>query len=217
MRVRRLNGQLAIASGIVGILATAVLLAFYLLEAPQAVAAGDKTSRLGAINDALGGVQFLLLAPVAAALRLTGPRLSRLAAVAGAAGLAGIGVAAEFYVLGLIGSEVWYPIAGAGYLLSGIWIGSTSVVAPSGSLPRGLTRLGLAICAGILMIPVGVFLLGGLSALTDPRLALHNYPFLGTIAIGIFAIAIGLPIWSIWLGRHFLSMSRAGAGGSGVT
>jgi len=68
-----LNGQTAIASGIVGILATAVLLAFYLLEAPQAVAAGDKTSRLGAINDALGGVQYLLLAPVAAALRLTGP------------------------------------------------------------------------------------------------------------------------------------------------
>jgi hypothetical protein len=35
----RLAGQLAIASGIVGILATAVLLAFYLLDAPQAVGA----------------------------------------------------------------------------------------------------------------------------------------------------------------------------------
>ncbi len=174
----RLAGRLAIASGIVGILATAVLLAFYLLEAPQAVAAGAQTSRLGAINDALGGVQLLLLVPVAATQRLTSRRLGLLAAIAGVSGLAGVGVAAELNVLGLIGR--------------------------SGYLPRGLTRLGVATGAGILMIPIGVFLLGGLGALTDPRLALHNYPFLASIAIGIIATVIGVPIWSIWLGRHFL-------------
>ncbi len=198
----RSAGRLAIASGIVGILATAVLLAFYLLEAPQAVAAGAQTSRLGAINDALGGVQLLLLVPVAATLRLTSHRLGLLAAIAGVAGLAGVGVAAELYVLGRIGSEVWYPIAAAGYVLIGVWIGS--MIGRSGYLPRGLNRLGFATGAGILMIPVGVFLLGGLSALTDPRLALHNYPFLASIAIGIIATVIGVPIWSIWLGRHFL-------------
>lgn len=203
----RLTGQLAIASGIVGIMATAVLLAFYLLEAPQAVAAGAQTSRLGAINDALGGVQFLLLVPVAATLRLTSPTLSRLAAFAGVAGLAGVGVAAELYVLGSIGSEVWYPIAAAGYVLIGVWIGSISLIGRSGDLPRGLTRLGVATGAGILMIPVGVFLLGGLGALTDPRLSLHNYPFLATISIGIIATVIGVPMWSIWLGRHFLGQA----------
>ena len=200
----RLAGRLAIASGLVGILATAVLLAFYLLEAPRAVAAGAQTSRLGAINDALGGVQLLLLVPVAATLLLTSHRLGLLAAIAGVAGLAGVGVAAELYVLGRIGSEVWYPIAAAGYVLIGVWIGSISLIGRSGYLPRGLTRLGVATGAGILMIPVGVFLLGGLSALTDPRLALHNYPFLASIAIGIIATVIGVPIWSIWLGRHFL-------------
>jgi hypothetical protein len=36
----RRTGQLAITSGIVGVLATVVLIAFYILEAPQAVAAG---------------------------------------------------------------------------------------------------------------------------------------------------------------------------------
>ncbi len=200
----RLTGQLAIASGIVGILATAVLLAFYLLEAPQAVAAGAQTSRLGAINDGLGGVELLLLVPVAAALRLTSLRHSWLAAIAGVAGFAGVGVTAELYVLGLIGSEVWYPIAAAGYVLIGVWVGSISLIGRSGYLPRGLTRLGVATGVGILMIPVGVFLLGGLGALTDPRLALHNYPFLASIAIGIIATAIAVPIWSIWLGRHFL-------------
>jgi hypothetical protein len=208
----RRTGQLAIASGIVGILATAVLFAFYILEAPQAVAAGAQTSRLGALNDAMGGVQLLLLVPVAATLRLNGPRLSRLAAIAGVAGLAGIGVAAELYVLGLIGSEVWYPIAGAGYVLIGVWIGSISLIGRSGSLPRGLTRLGVASGAGILMVPVGVFLLGGLGALADPRLVLHNYPFLATIAIGIVAIVIGVPIWSIWLGRHLLTTKTASQG-----
>jgi hypothetical protein len=204
-----LTGQLAIASGIVGIVATAVLLAFYLLEAPQAVAAGAQTSRLGAINDALGGVQFLLLVPVAAALRLTSPRLSRLAAMAGVAGLAGVGVASELYVVGLIGSSVWYPIAAAGYVFIGVWIGSISVIGRSGYLPRGLTRLGVATGAGILMIPVGVFLLSGLGALTDPRLALHNYPFITTIGIGVIATVIGVPIWSIWLGRHLLNAKKA--------
>jgi hypothetical protein len=200
----RLIGQLAIASGIVGILATVVLIAFYLFEAPQAVAAGAQTSRLGAINDGLGGVQLLLLVPVAATLRLTSPRLSWLAAVAGIAGFAGVGVTAELYVLGLIGSEVWYPIAAAGYVLIGVWIGTISLIGRSGYLPRGLTSLGVAIGVGILMIPVGVFLLGGLGALTDPRLALYNYPFLASIAIGIIATVIGLPIWSIWLGRNLL-------------
>lgn len=204
----RLTGQLAIASGTVGIMATAVLLAFYLLEAPQAVAAGAQTSRLGAINDGLGGVQLLLLVPVAATLRLTRPRLSWLAAIAGVAGFAGVGVTAELYVLGLVGSEVWYPIAAAGYVLM-VWIGSISLIGRSGYLPRGLTRLGFATGAGILMIPVGVFLLGGLGALTDPRLALDNYPFLASIAIGIIATVIGVPIWSIWLGGHFLRQAAS--------
>ncbi len=200
----RLTGQLAIASGLVGIIATGVLIAFYLLEAPQAVAAGAQTSRLGAINDVLGGVQLMLLVPVAATIGLTGPRLSRLAAVVGVAGLAGVGVAGELYVLGLLGSPVWYPVAAAGNGLIGVWIGSLGLIGRLGDLSRGLTRLGIGTGCGLLMIPLGVFLLGGLGALTDPRLALHNYPFLATIAIGIIANAIGVPIWSIWLGRQFL-------------
>ena len=201
----RLTGQLAVASGIVGIVATAVLIAFYILEAPQAVAAGAQTSRLGAINDALGGVQLLLLVPVAAALRLNADRLGLFAAVAGVAGLAGAAVAAELYVMGLMGSEFWYPIGAAGDGLIGVWVGSVSLLGRTGYVPAGPTRLGVATGAGMLMIPVGIFLLGGLSALTDPRLALHNYPFLGTIAIGIIATAIGLPVWSLWLGRHVLT------------
>jgi hypothetical protein len=55
------------------------------------------------------------------------------------------------------------------------------------------------------MIPLGVFLLGGLNSLSDPRLALKNYPFLVTVAMGITSIVIGLPIWSLWLGRRLLA------------
>jgi hypothetical protein len=104
----RRTGQLAIASGIVGGLATVVLIAFYILEAPQAVAAGAKTAPLGAINDAMGGVEYLLLVPVAAMLRPAGNGLSRLAAIAGVAGLVGVAVAQELYVFGVIGPEVNY-------------------------------------------------------------------------------------------------------------
>lgn len=201
----RLTGQLAIASGIIGIVATAVLVAFYILDVPQVVASGAKTSPLGATNDALGGVQLLVLVPVATRLRFAGDPLSLLAAILGVTGMAAVAVASELYVFGVVSSEVNYPIVAAGDGLIGVWMVTISLVGRSVKLPRGLTRLGLATGGGILMIPLGVFLLGGLGSLADPKLALQNYPFLITTAIGIAAIAIGLPIWSIWLGRHLLA------------
>jgi hypothetical protein len=199
----RRTGQLAIASGIVGIIATVVLIAFYALEAQQAVAAGARTSRLGAINDALGGIEYLLLLPLAATLRLAGDPLSRLTAIGGVVGLAGVAVAQELYVFGVIGFAVDYPAIAVGHGLIGVWIGTLSlVVGRSLRFSRGLTLLGIGVAVGILLIPVGVFLLGGLGALTAPKLVLNNYPFLVTVSIAILAIAIGLPAWSIWLGRH---------------
>ena len=155
-------GQLAIASGIVGILATLVLIAFFILEAPQTVAAGAKTSRLGALNDALGGIQLLLLLPVAARLALAGNLPSRLGAIAGVVGLAAGAIASELYVLELIGFTVNYPMVAAGNGLVGVWILTISLGGEP-RLARGLKRLGIATGAGLLMIPLGVFLLGVLT------------------------------------------------------
>jgi hypothetical protein len=208
--VRR-AGQVTIASGIVGVVATVVLIAFYILEAPQAVAAGAKTSRLGAINDALGGVEYLLLVPLAAMLRRAGDGLSRLAAIAGVAGLAGVAIAQELYVFGVIGLQVNYPIVAVGSGLIGIWIGTVSlVVGRSLHLSNGLALLGAGVGVGMLLIPVGAFPLGGLSVMTAPKLVMNNYPFLATVGIAIIAIAIGLPVWSIWLGRRVVT-ARLGA------
>jgi hypothetical protein len=67
----RLAERLAIASGIVGILASAVLLALCLLGAPQTVAAGAQTSCLRAINDGLGDVPMSVTA-ILRASRLAG-------------------------------------------------------------------------------------------------------------------------------------------------
>jgi hypothetical protein len=198
-------GWLAIASGIVGILATVVLIAFYALEAPQAVAAGAKTSRLGAVNDAMGGVEYLLLVPVAAMFLPARETLTRLAAIGGAAGLAGVAIVQELYVFGVIGSAVDYPAIAVGYALIGVWIATASLVGRrSAHLPHLLTLLGVAIGVGMLLIPVGVFLLGGLGVMTAPKLVLTNYPFLASTAIAIIAIAIGLPLWSVWLGRYLV-------------
>jgi hypothetical protein len=202
----RRTGQLAIASGIVGVLATVVLIAFYILEAPQAVAAGAKTAPLGAINDALGGVEYLLLVPVAAMLRPAGNGLSRLAAIAGVTGLVGVAVTQELYVFGAIGPNVDYPVIGIGNGLIGVWIARVSLATGhSVHLLRGLTLFGVAIGVGMLLIPVGIFLLGGLSVMTAPKLVLNNIPFFATVGIAIIAIAIGLPVWSIWLGRHLVT------------
>jgi hypothetical protein len=203
-------GLLAIVSGIVGVVATIVLIAFYALEAQQAVAAGAKTSRLGAINDGLGGVEYLLLVPVAAMLRPAGDWLAQLAAICGIAGLVGVAVAQELYVFGVIGPEVNYPIIAAGNGLIGVWIGSVSLAGGrSVHLPRGLTLVGVATGTGMLLIPLGVFLLGGLSVITAPKVVLNNIPFLATAGIAIIAIAIGLPVWSIWLGRQLVTARQA--------
>src|ERR1700737_1202598 len=205
-------GLLAIASGIVGILATVVLIAFYALEAPQAVAAGAKTSRLGAINDAMGGVEYLLLVPVAAMFLPARETLYRLAAIGGVVGLAGVAIVQEFYVLGAIGAALDYPAIAVGYALIGVWIATASLVGRrSAHLPRGVTLLGVAIGVGMLLIPVGVFLLGGLSVMTAPKLVLNNIPFFATVGVAIIAIAIGLPVWSIWLGRHLVTTKLAAA------
>jgi hypothetical protein len=212
MATMRRTGQLAIASGIVGVLATVVLIAFYVLEAPQAVAAGAKTAPLGAANDALGGVEYLVLVPVAAMLRPAGNRLSLLAAIGGVAGLVGVALAQELYVFGAIGPAVDYPAIAVGNGLIGVWIATVSLVAPhSVHLPRGLTLFGVAIGAGMLLIPVGVFLLGGLGVMTAPKLLLNNIPFFVTVGIAIIAIAVGMPIWSMWLGRHLVMTKLAAA------
>ena len=42
-----------------------------------------------------------------------------------------------------------------------------------------------------------------------PRLVMDNYPFLATVGIAIIVIAIGLPVWSIWLGHSLITPGRA--------
>jgi hypothetical protein len=63
----------------------------------------------------------------------------------------------------------------------------------------------------MLLIPVGVFLLGGLGVMTAPKVVLNNIPFFVTVGIAIIAIAIGLPIWSMWLGRRLVMTKLAAA------
>ncbi|MDQ6883347.1 MAG: hypothetical protein M3077_03770 [Candidatus Dormibacteraeota bacterium] len=198
-------GQLAIASGIVGILATVVLIAFYILEAPQALAAGARTSRLGAINDAMGGVQLMLLVPGAQMVRFTEERRSRFLAIAGMAGLLGTTIVSELYAFGAMKAGDYFPAVATGFGLIGIWIGAISLTGGRlGRLPPGLSRLGIAVGAGLLAIPAGAFLLGGLAMMAAPKLVLNNYPAIAFFLIGTLATVIGLPIWSIWLGRYLL-------------
>jgi hypothetical protein len=123
-------------------------------------------------------------------------------------GLAGVVAAQELYGFGVIGLQGNFPIIAAGSGLIGFWIAMVSLVGGrSLRLSRGLTHIGAGVGVGMLLIPVGAFLLGGLAVMAAPKLVLNNYPFLVTVVIAIIAIAIGLPIWSIWLGRNILFAS----------
>jgi hypothetical protein len=150
-------------------------------------------------------VSILLLVPVAAMVRFSANWRSRLVAFAGVAGLAASAAVTELYVFRAMGVGAYFPVVATGFGLMGIWIGGLGFIGGrSKHLPRGMDRLGVAVGAGLVAIPAGVFLLGGLDMMTAPKLVLNKCPATATFVIGTVATVIGLPIWSSWLGRCLL-------------
>jgi hypothetical protein len=111
----------------VSIAATAFLMAFYALEAPSLLEAGDldQPTPLGHTNDVLIAVTLILLLPVVSfAARAGGwtTAVAKVIAQGGAAGLLLGALVQVLYVLGIVTNTLQPVLLGVAFLLVGGWL-----------------------------------------------------------------------------------------------
>jgi hypothetical protein len=218
---RRYGGGAALAVGIVSFLTIFFSILFFAFEAPQAVkdVAQGITGfyPLGFLSDALpilaalaGGVVIVVLHRLE---RKSAPQLSVVAAVLGIVGNLGIAVSSLLIVFHAITvmQQILITFICSGPL--GLWqILVSDRARRAGLLPSRLTRFGILIGAGQVTEFVMFILFGGFGAAASSNAAaiLSNIPLLISLAIGTIGgllAYLGAPVWSIWLGRLFLSMN----------
>jgi hypothetical protein len=207
---QRTAGWCALASGLVSIAATAFLMAFYALEAPSLLEAGDldQPTPLGHTNDVLIAVTLILLLPVVSfAARAGGwpTAVAKVIALGGAAGLL-LGVLVQvLYVLGIVTNALQPVLLGVAFLLVGGWLVALGL-APSASRLSGRTASVACVVAGLGQIGIGaVSILIGPSAMADPN-AFAESPALVALLGGVVLLAyIGFPVWAILTGRRWIT------------
>jgi hypothetical protein len=218
---RRYGGGAALAVGVVGFLAILFSILFFAFEAPQAVK--DVAQGIagfypfGFLSDALPILVALAGVVVIVVLygleRKGAPQLSVVAALLGIVGNLGIAVSSILIVFHAItvNEQILITFICSGPL--GLWQILVSYRARrDGLFPPRLTRFGILIGAGQVTEFVMFILFGGFGAAASSNAAaiLSNIPLLITLAIGTIGgllAYLGAPIWSIWLGRLFLSMN----------
>jgi len=208
---QRTAGRFAIASGMVTILAAAVLVIFFLVEAPALVESGDvdRITVFGSSNDALIAVALMLLLPVALHVARVGePR--RLHQVAGYVGLAGLGLGTVFMfttALRVIDYGTNSVLSGVAFAMVGAWL--LALNAPAGAsvfFNRGARWAG--VLAGLAFLSTGVFVaIAGPSATADPASLLSSPVLIALLGAGIAGVHLATPVWAIMAGRRWLEVS----------
>jgi hypothetical protein len=207
---QRTAGLFALASGLVAIAATAFLMAFYALEAPRLLKAGnlDQPTLLGHTNDLLIAVMLVLMLPVVGFVARAGgwpSPLARVIAFGGAAGLLLGALVQVLYVLGIVTGTLQPLLIGVAFLLVGGWLVALSL-APSASRLSGRAASVAGVVAGLGHIGIGaVSILIGPSALADPN-AFAGSPMLpALLGVVVLLAYVGLPVWGILLGRRWIT------------
>lgn len=201
-------------SGVAGLVANALLVAFFVLAQPYGMP-DDRFWWLGTANDTVVMVQFLTLAPVVLALRRRLPASPSMLISSGIGMLALI-VCALLQLLLITGRLTFeVQVVAFAVALLGVWLWLlvvSSVGHRSGSLPRSVTRFGLLL--GV-TLPIGALLtvsglLIGWASGAPYRFALPG------VVIGALGW-LALPFWPLLLARRVLprepvSTSAAGPG-----
>jgi len=219
MQNARSVGWAAILSGIADLIGLVFLILFYALEAPRILESGepDTPPLFGTLNDASFIFVVLFMVPVALALhrrmQTHSPALSRITLVIGLAGMAAGAISQILYVPRVISSIQQSPLLTTSIGVLGLWLLLVNLLARRGeALPGGLTWLGQAVGASMLLLPVTYFAGGGSEMISDPAAALGN----PIVIAGFLAAALGLsvvfPIWAIFVGRVFLRPTFANKG-----
>jgi hypothetical protein len=195
----------ALASGVLMLVATVFLFAFYALEAPAILAEGaDRWVPLGRANDALIGLAALAAIPLAALLheawRSRAAGVSATVFVIAVAGLVLIGIVQLVYAANLISTATQSLLTVAGWLGIGIWLIAVNAGKAHPALRGVLAWLGVAAGVGFIGVAAAVVLLG--DAVSDPDAALSNPLAIAAGLAGALALSIGYPIWALWVWRR---------------
>lgn len=192
----RRTSRWATAAGVTGLVANALLVAFYALEVGRAPVLPVS---LGTLNDLVGALGTALMIPVVLAF---GPRWVR------RLGLAATGVltaAGPLLVFGVLPFAVQLPIVLAAFVVLAAWILLTSRQSDA-ALPRSVTRLGV-LCGGGVLAGAAVVGLGFvLPAMSWPQLVAFG---IGGVPAVLAALAI--PVWFLSLGRALRSVAPGAA------
>jgi hypothetical protein len=217
--LRRFAALSAIASGVIGLMGFVFLIAFFALEAPAVMKSGNLTAStfFGVLSNICGIAQMLLLIIVAVALAQSlaqhgSGRIAPLRRVGLACGVAGTVVMAAATVLstmrvGAVGQVAMASMLGLAAV--GLWLVISNYLGRADEVlsPR-LAWLGVAVGAGIIIMAISFLGAGGPSMMQDPSSIPANFLVLTGIGIGTLALQIGLPLWSILLGRTLLKGDR---------
>ena len=189
----------ALASGLLGLVASALLIAFFALARPFG---GEPNAfgRLGTANDVVLVGQFLTLIPVALSLRHRLPATSvvRRTTAAGVGGMVAVALLQALLVGGLLDFDIQVVGVCAAFLPVFGWVFAASASGHrTGTLPRLVTRSGLLIGAayplGLLICAPG--LLFGWGSVAQLAFVVPGV-LLGSVGW------LGLPIWPLLLARH---------------
>lgn len=207
---QRMAGWYALASGLVSIAATAFLMAFFALEAPRLLEAGDldQPTPLGHTNDVLIAVTLVLLLPVVGFLARAGgwpSAVARVIAVAGAAGLLLGALVQVLYVLGIVTDVLQPVLLGVAFLLVGGWLVALGL-APSASRLSGRAASVAGLAAGVGHTGIGaVSVLVGPSAMADPNALAGSPALVAVIGVAVLLAYLAFPAWGILVGRRWIT------------
>ncbi len=183
------------AAGVSGLVANALLVAFYAAEVGRRP---PLPVSLGTSNDLVGSLSTALMVPVALALSPSRP-VRRL----GLTAMSVLTLAGPALVLGLVPFGVQAPVALAAFALLAAWLLLTSR-GLRGVLPAEVTRLGVR--------SAGAVLAGGAVAAIGALLPRRSPAQVAAFAVGGVPAAFGALAVPVW----FLRVGRVAAGGGGA-
>lgn len=205
----RYGAQAAIASGILSIIGTIFLVAFFVVEAPAILESGNTEQwlPLGRTNDALVGLTALAAIPLAARLHLIWrgrtEGISSAAFPIAIVALLGTGVTQLVYAANMISSATQTILIGPLFAGTGVWLLAVNAGHAVPSLRGRLSSVGIVAGVGyaLLLVTTLAYVTSGSS---DPAVAFQNPLFGITAALGFLGAYVGYPVWTIWLGRGLL-------------
>ncbi len=200
-----------LASGVLAALSTVVLVLTFATEASPIAETTTATGMTLLDRAGSGLIGVAMLVAILGVFRLhqswrtRAPSASSAALVLGVVSLLAYGALLLVFASGFkrpadLGVSSVVTLGGVG-----LWIFLVSLGRADVALAGGLRWLGLA-------IGVGLVLLAGGSAvrITDPKALLQSPLLLVVVMAGFIAMAIGYPIWAIWLGRRWRAAGRRG-------